>query len=414
MLQERDGYPSVAVRCAAVRDRALRALSKVRRRSRSTIEPGISFIAAQEQARREAESAGFEDLETAQEWVLPEAELAELEATVRAWDSRLQTIHVQLSSPSVLAVAGLTATTAERWARPRPRMSCGRPPPGRGPPPRGHISAARHGVSRWPMAAVAEAAQDRVRRAADSADLDAVDAYVRGQAGSPRMTLSTFVLRYWFEQVVAAANVRLATMSAGSSSCCASSRARGPVAVGLGLAILDRHTGRERGTETLSGGESFYTSLSLALGLADVVVAEADGAALDTLFIDEGFGTLDTTTLDEVMAVIDELRGHGRLVGVVSHVAELKERIPERLSIRRARPDGPSTIDRGGLSGRRADGGCAGRAACPAYAVLRYAWAGSPGGHRHSRPNRDSRTKGLPPAGECSCISRVFVRVGRR
>ena len=80
------------------------------------------------------------------------------------------------------------------------------------------------------------------------------------------------------------------------------------------------------------------------LAQADVVVAEADGAALDTLFIDEGFGTLDTTTLDEVMAVIDELRGHGRLVGVVSHVAELKERIPERLSIRRVRADGPSTI----------------------------------------------------------------------
>ncbi|MDH4017857.1 MAG: hypothetical protein OEV20_11005, partial [Actinomycetota bacterium] len=115
--------------------------------------------------------------------------------------------------------------------------------------------------------------------------------------------------------------------------------------VGLGLAVLDRHTGRERSPATLSGGETFYTSLALALGLADVVVAQAGGAQLDTLFIDEGFGSLDPDTLDDVMGVIDELRGNGRVIGIVSHVPELKERIAERLTVRRARPDGPSTVD---------------------------------------------------------------------
>jgi exonuclease SbcC len=159
------------------------------------------------------------------------------------------------------------------------------------------------------------------------------------------MTLVTFVLRYWFEQVVAAANVRLAEMSAGKYQLVRiDESSRRDARVGLGLAVLDRHTGRERGTSTLSGGETFYTSLALALGLADVVVAQAGGAQLDTLFIDEGFGSLDPDTLDDVMAVIDDLRGNGRVVGIVSHVPDLKERISERLSVRRARPDGPSEI----------------------------------------------------------------------
>jgi exonuclease SbcC len=159
------------------------------------------------------------------------------------------------------------------------------------------------------------------------------------------MTLVTFVLRYWFEQVVAAANVRLAEMSAGKYQLVRVDEAsRRDARVGLGLAVLDRHTGKERSPSTLSGGESFYTSLALALGLADVVVAQAGGAQLDTLFIDAGFGSLDPDTLDDVMAVIDELRGNGRVVGIVSHVPDLKERITERLSIRRVRPDGPSEI----------------------------------------------------------------------
>ena len=105
--------------------------------------------------------------------------------------------------------------------------------------------------------------------------------------------------------------------------------------------MIDRHTGERGSPESLSGGETFYTSLALALGLADVVRAEAGGVDLDTLFIDEGFGTLDADTLDQVMAVIDELRDRGRVVGIVSHVPDLKERVAERLEVRRL-PDGSS------------------------------------------------------------------------
>ena len=89
--------------------------------------------------------------------------------------------------------------------------------------------------------------------------------------------------------------------------------------------------------KTLSGGESFLASLALALGLADVVTAETGGALLDTLFIDEGFGTLDAETLDVVMDTLDELRAGGRVVGLVSHVEELRQRIPTRLLVRKAR-----------------------------------------------------------------------------
>jgi exonuclease SbcC len=107
--------------------------------------------------------------------------------------------------------------------------------------------------------------------------------------------------------------------------------------------VTDRHTGTDRSPASLSGGETFYTSLALALGLADVVRAEAGGVDLDTLFIDEGFGSLDAATLDEVMAVIDDLRDRGRVVGIVSHVPDLKDRVPERLEVSRL-PDGSSAM----------------------------------------------------------------------
>jgi exonuclease SbcC len=101
--------------------------------------------------------------------------------------------------------------------------------------------------------------------------------------------------------------------------------------------VVDAWTGTERDTATLSGGESFFASLALALGLADVVTDEAGGMPLDTLFIDEGFGTLDEQALEEVMDVLDGLRERDRAVGIVSHVADLRARIPAQLLVRKGR-----------------------------------------------------------------------------
>jgi exonuclease SbcC len=100
--------------------------------------------------------------------------------------------------------------------------------------------------------------------------------------------------------------------------------------------VLDQYSGKTRPTKTLSGGESFLASLALALGLADVVAAHSGGSLLNTMFIDEGFGSLDAESLDLVMETLDSLRGEGRVIGVVSHVDELRQRIPARLRVRRS------------------------------------------------------------------------------
>lgn len=153
-----------------------------------------------------------------------------------------------------------------------------------------------------------------------------------------RMSLRSYVLAARLEEVAVAASARLRVMTGGRYEF-VHSDAAGPRGLrgGLGLDIRDDYTGVVRSAKTLSGGETFMASLSLALGLADVVTAESGGIMLDTLFIDEGFGTLDSDTLDAVMGVLDELRAGGRVVGIVSHVDEMRQRIPSRLHVIKGR-----------------------------------------------------------------------------
>jgi exonuclease SbcC len=153
-----------------------------------------------------------------------------------------------------------------------------------------------------------------------------------------RMSLENYVLAARLEQVAASAGLRLAAMSHGRYTLeHTDARARGNTRSGLGLQVLDAWTGQYRDTATLSGGESFFASLALALGLADVVTDEAGGMPLDTLFVDEGFGSLDADALEEVMTVLDGLRERDRAVGIVSHVAELRDRVPNQLQVRKGR-----------------------------------------------------------------------------
>ncbi|MDJ0462376.1 SMC family ATPase [Streptomyces sp. H27-C3] len=149
-----------------------------------------------------------------------------------------------------------------------------------------------------------------------------------------RMRLESYVLAARLEQVAAAATERLQRMSSGRYTLVHSdARAGGRGRSGLGLHVVDAWTGSERDTATLSGGETFFASLALALGLADVVTDEAGGVRLDTLFIDEGFGSLDEQTLDEVLDVLDSLRERDRAVGIVSHVADLRRRVTTQLEV---------------------------------------------------------------------------------
>ena len=159
------------------------------------------------------------------------------------------------------------------------------------------------------------------------------------------LTLATYVLVRRFEDVVAAANDRLVVMSDGRFELQRSDE-REDVRTrrqGLSMRVVDHQTETARDPRTLSGGETFYVSLCLALGMADVVTAEAGGIDLGTLFVDEGFGSLDPHTLDAVLAELGRLRAGGRVVGVVSHVEALKQSIAERVEVRRL-PDGSSGL----------------------------------------------------------------------
>ena len=155
------------------------------------------------------------------------------------------------------------------------------------------------------------------------------------EPNTKRMRLETYVLAAQLEEIVAAANARLGMMTHGRFALEHDDGVQYRNArSGLGLAILDQHTGRSRATHSLSGGETFLASLALALGLAEVVQNQAGGITLDTLFIDEGFGSLDSETLETAMATLDGLRAGGRTIGLISHVDTMKEQIHAKLHIR--------------------------------------------------------------------------------
>ncbi|MEV2255108.1 SMC family ATPase [Streptomyces sp. NPDC050147] len=184
-------------------------------------------------------------------------------------------------------------------------------------------------------------AYDRVARLAGLAAGTSAD-------NERKMRLESYVLAARLEQVAAAATARLRRMSSGRYTLVHSDDRTGRGRSGLGLHVVDAWTGRERDTSTLSGGETFFASLALALGLADVVTDEAGGVRLDTLFIDEGFGSLDDQTLDEVLDVLDSLRERDRSVGIVSHVADLRRRVHAQLEVEKGRA-GSVVRQRGGV-----------------------------------------------------------------
>ncbi|MBE0503878.1 MAG: SMC family ATPase [Desulfuromonadales bacterium] len=155
-----------------------------------------------------------------------------------------------------------------------------------------------------------------------------------GGQNPQRMTLQRYVLAALFEEVAIAASRRLSKMSRGRYHLLRAEIPRdGKSTGGLDLDVIDDYCGERRPAFTLSGGESFLASLALALGLSDVVLAQSGGRYLDCIFIDEGFGTLDGETLDFALNTLIELHQAGRVIGIISHVAELKERIPCRIEI---------------------------------------------------------------------------------
>ncbi|MCM3695561.1 AAA family ATPase [Microbacterium oleivorans] len=201
------------------------------------------------------------------------------------------------------------------------------------------------------LARIETAAEAVATQAEDAAAVTRLADTVAGRApNTMKMDLETFVLAAELEEIVAAANLRLSEMSSGRYTLRHSDarQARG-AASGLSIEVLDAHTGRLRSPQSLSGGETFLASLALALGLAEVVTSRAGGIRLDTLFIDEGFGSLDPETLELAMRTLDELRAGGRVVGVISHVEAMKDQIPAQLVVE-ATPEGPSVVRQEALS----------------------------------------------------------------
>ncbi len=292
--------------------------------------------AALEEGEAAWRAAGFDDLAAVRAAVVPDEELADLERAAAAYDEQLAAVRAMLAEPDLLEAAQAPAPdlaaleAAEAGAAARRRQA---------EQEHARVEAARAALTRL-AAELREHEEANAPLLARSALVDDLARCVEGSGGDNvlRMRLSSYVLAARLEEVAAAATERLLVMSDGRYSLVhTDALARGGVRSGLGLRVVDGWTGVERDTATLSGGESFLASLALALGLADAVQAEAGGAVMETLFIDEGFGMLDEDTLDEVMTVLDGLREGGRAVGLVSHVADLRARIPAQLEVRKAR-----------------------------------------------------------------------------
>ena len=152
--------------------------------------------------------------------------------------------------------------------------------------------------------------------------------------GAQKIPFENYILQYYFKRVIFEANRRLDHMTEGRYRLCWKESESGGSVAGLGLDVFDAYTRRVRDVQTLSGGESFVASLALALGFADVAQARSGGVQLDTMFIDEGFGTLDEETLERALSALDSLAGD-RLVGLISHVNLLKQRIDRRIVVKR-------------------------------------------------------------------------------
>lgn len=286
---------------------------------------------------------GFADGAAVRAAHLADPELERLERRISQYGEALARVQAGLAEPEVLA---LPEAVEVDLAGARVRLTTAEADAGR-------TAAEEAALRRRAASAAAASAQVRAAVHAYRTTVDEAGPVIRmanlaGASGGDnalRLTLATYVLARRFEDVVAAANSRLVTMSDGRYELVRSTEREdvGSRKTGLAMKVVDHRTESERDPRTLSGGETFYVSLCLALGLADVVTAEAGGIDLGTLFVDEGFGTLDAETLDVVLAELGRLRDGGRVVGVVSHVEALKSSIAERIEVRRC-PDGSSTL----------------------------------------------------------------------
>lgn len=333
LVAARGDHASVADRVrrvTAVRDAAAAAEAAAAAAADRTKERIDAVAALNEALAAQADGTDLRDIDAVRAARRSDHELRELEARVSAAAQERAVNAAVLAEPELADLPDVAPDTAATAAR---------------------VHAARaerdDALARLRSIEQIERELSGVRSDALSA-LSAVDARkdevdaIRGLAdtvegkapNTRRMDLETFVLAAQLEQIIAAANRRFAVMTSGRFVLEHDDTiAYRNTASGLGLSIRDEYTGRSRPTASLSGGETFLAALALALGLAEVVTERAGGITLETLFIDEGFGSLDGETLEIAMSTLDELRAGGRTVGLISHVDAMKERIAARLTV---------------------------------------------------------------------------------
>ncbi|MEC5191692.1 MULTISPECIES: SMC family ATPase [unclassified Arthrobacter] len=337
----RAGHPVLAARITALE--ATTAVLEHADEARTRLEQATArSFEARQHLELALPGAGFESADAARAVLLPSPEAAALEAAIRsAQDEAARIEELFASEDLVLAAterdtagpfvaelvdqlradavaaersardAELAAGLAEKTVRTLDSITAN------------YAQLAAAGREPRERAALLAAVADAARGAGDN---------------TYRMSLNSYVLAARLEQVAVAASERLIGMSDGRYTLqhTDAKAARGQKS-GLGLEVVDQWTGQRRDTATLSGGESFMASLALALGLADVVQQESGGVDIETLFVDEGFGSLDEQALEQVMDALEGLRDGGRVVGLVSHVGEMKQRISTQLQVVKGR-----------------------------------------------------------------------------
>ncbi|MFE0045198.1 AAA family ATPase [Streptomyces albireticuli] len=329
------GGEETVVRRAALLERELAALGAALDAVRTAATAAEDLEKATARLDDTALRAGFDNPSLAAEALLPAGAQGELQDRLDRWRSEAAGAAAELADPGVAAAAarppadpaaadGLLAAATRRLREASAAESAAR--------------TRCEELDRLSAQAVTDARRlaplrEEHHRVAGLAGLAAGTSALNER----KMRLESYVLAARLEQVAAAATGRLRRMSSGRYTLVHSDARAGSRRSGLGLHVIDAWTGSERDTATLSGGETFFASLALALGLADVVTEEAGGVRLDTLFIDEGFGSLDEQTLDEVLDVLDALRERDRTVGIVSHVADLRQRVPAQLQVMKGR-----------------------------------------------------------------------------
>ncbi|MFP7760388.1 AAA family ATPase [Marisediminicola sp. LYQ85] len=329
LVEHRGEFESIAARLEALELVVGRARALVS--ARDTVGLALSTADASDTVLGEHVAASdFDDVDDVVAARLPDAELETTEDRIRAHEGELAAALAVLDSPEL---QGLPIDAVDLDP---PRESADAAQTER------DDAFARRTAASERAAGVRQLVGDVDRERAASAGLAHEHALVRelaavvhgDQPNTKRMRLETYVLAARLEEIIDAANGRLRTMTSARYTLeLDDAKQYRNTEAGLGIAIRDEHTGRTRPTNSLSGGETFLASLALALGLAEVVTAGAGGVALDTLFVDEGFGSLDSETLEIAMSTLDGLRSGGRTIGLISHVDSMKEQIPAALRI---------------------------------------------------------------------------------